>query len=90
MRLTPEKIRAARALLNWSQERLAGEAAIGIATIKRLERAEQGLVWKVTPVVENAVASALSRAGIILEPSPGDLSAGDIVACVALRKPQGS
>jgi transcriptional regulator with XRE-family HTH domain len=35
--LTPEQCRAARGLLDWSQERLAREAGVGIVTIRQLE-----------------------------------------------------
>ena len=86
MSLSPEKIRAARALLNWSQERLAQAASIGTATIKRLEKSEEGAAGRATPVVENAVASALAAAGVILDPKPEDLAGDGIVVCIALRK----
>ena len=86
MSLSPEKIRAARALLNWSQERLAEEASIGTATIKRLERTEEGAPWKASSVIEKAVATALAAAGIVLDPTPEDLASGDIVTCIAIRK----
>ena len=35
--LTSEQCRAARALLNWSQQDLAGEASVGIVTVHQLE-----------------------------------------------------
>ena len=86
MSLSPEKIRAARALLNWSQDRLAREASIGATTLKRLEKIEDGKPWNVSPVVEKAIATTLTAAGIVLDPKPEDLSEHDIVACVALRR----
>ena len=38
--LTSSQIRASRGLLRWSAEDLAREAALGLATIKRAEAAE--------------------------------------------------
>ena len=36
--IVPRQIRAARALLAWSQEELASRADVGTATVKRIER----------------------------------------------------
>jgi transcriptional regulator with XRE-family HTH domain len=35
--ITPEQCRAARGLLDWSQQRLADEAQVGIVTVRQLE-----------------------------------------------------
>jgi transcriptional regulator with XRE-family HTH domain len=35
--ITPEQCRAARGLLDWSQQRLAEEAQVGIVTVRQLE-----------------------------------------------------
>ena len=35
--ITPEQCRAARGLLDWSQQRLADEAQVGIVTVRLLE-----------------------------------------------------
>jgi predicted transcriptional regulator len=35
--ITPEQCRAARGLLDWSQQELANKAALGIVTVRQLE-----------------------------------------------------
>jgi predicted transcriptional regulator len=35
--ITPEQCRAARGLLDWSQQNLAEKAAVGIVTVRQLE-----------------------------------------------------
>jgi predicted transcriptional regulator len=35
--ITPEQCRAARGLLDWSQQELANKAAVGIVTVRQLE-----------------------------------------------------
>ena len=35
--LTPAKCRAARGLLNWSQQKLAEEAGVGVVTVRQFE-----------------------------------------------------
>jgi predicted transcriptional regulator len=37
MMITPEQCRAARGLLDWSQQDLAREAEVGIVTVRQLE-----------------------------------------------------
>lgn len=37
MELFPEQCRAARSLLNWSQQKLAEESDVGVATIRTFE-----------------------------------------------------
>ena len=56
------QIRAARALLGWSQERLADRAGIGLATLKRIEQNE-GLVKGNFSTILN-IQKALEQAGI--------------------------
>jgi hypothetical protein len=60
--LNSAQIRAARALLRWSAAELAREAALGIATIKRAELAED----KTSLTVANdlAVRRALEAVGV--------------------------
>jgi transcriptional regulator with XRE-family HTH domain len=60
--LTSEQIRAARALLNWSAEDLAREAALGLATIRRAENSENGT--SMTAANDLAVRRALETAGV--------------------------
>lgn len=55
-----EQIRAARALLNWSQNELASAADVGIATVQRIEagtgpiRANTSTVMKLQKAFEQA------------------------------------
>jgi ribosome-binding protein aMBF1 (putative translation factor) len=60
--LTSGQIRASRALLRWSAEDLAREAALGVATIKRAEAAENAT--SMTTANDLAVRHALEAAGI--------------------------
>ena len=49
-------------LLNWSQDRLADEAQVGIATIKRLEAQDNGLGGRDDTVAK--IVGALEAAGV--------------------------
>ena len=60
--LTSAQIRAARALLHWSAEDLAREAALGLATIRRAENSENGT--SMTAANDLAVRRALETAGV--------------------------
>jgi len=40
--ITPRQIRAARALLGWSQQKLADKAIVSLNAVTRLERGEVG------------------------------------------------
>lgn len=60
--ITSRQVRAARALLNWTQEMLADEVLVALTALKRLE-SENNL-----PVREDTrhqVVKALERAGIV-------------------------
>ncbi|WP_230280021.1 XRE family transcriptional regulator [Altererythrobacter sp. H2] len=60
--ITSRQVRAARALLNWTQEMLADEALVALTALKRLE-SENNL-----PVREDTrhqVVKALEEAGIV-------------------------
>ncbi|WP_245469413.1 helix-turn-helix domain-containing protein [Mesorhizobium sp. M7A.F.Ca.MR.362.00.0.0] len=63
--LTPKHVRAARALLAWSQQDLAKAASVGISTVADFERGSR------TPVANNAYAIrvALEGAGISFLPT---------------------
>ena len=63
--LTPKHVRAARALLAWSQKELANHAGVGISTIADFERGSR------KPVANNAQAirDALEKAGICFLPT---------------------
>lgn len=62
MKLTSEMVRAARALLRWSQQDLASAAEISLPTIKRLEN-EPGPIPGLRSTAV-AIESAFTRAGI--------------------------
>jgi len=68
--ITGAQIRAARALLRWSAERLAKEAKLGVATVRRADLADD-----VTPTMTaanlEAVQRALEAAGIQFIPENG-------------------
>ena len=61
MLITPDQIRAARALLRMDQEELARRANVSVVTVRRLE-APDGLC-KVAPGTVDEVRRALETAG---------------------------
>jgi transcriptional regulator with XRE-family HTH domain len=69
-----KEIRAARALLGWSQLELAEAASVGVATVRRLESADMEIrgsaetVWK--------IQQALEAAGVEFIPDEGGRGAG--------------
>jgi predicted transcriptional regulator len=58
--ITPEQCRAARALLDWSQQELADKAAVGIVTVRQLEAA----VHEPRRSTLNVIRRALEAAGV--------------------------
>jgi transcriptional regulator with XRE-family HTH domain len=86
--LSPEQIKAARALLAWSQQELAAEARVAVSTVADFERGVR------TPVANNAQAirEALEAKGLqfiaggVVEkamlPSPPSLRAGTLMRWV--------
>jgi transcriptional regulator with XRE-family HTH domain len=60
--ITGRQVRAARALLNWTQEMLAEKAVIALTALKRLE-SERGLA--VHETTHDQVRRALEAAGIV-------------------------
>jgi transcriptional regulator with XRE-family HTH domain len=77
--LSPEQCRAARGLLDWTQEELAEQADVSRSTIRDFENGRHHL----HPTTAAQVVAALERGGTLLIPSdeagPG----------VRLRKPVG-
>ncbi|HAY05053.1 MAG: XRE family transcriptional regulator [Hyphomonas sp.] len=61
--MIPAQLRAARAMLNWSQSELARRAELSVETIKRLERMEGSLdATKVSTL--SAITKAFAKEGI--------------------------
>jgi hypothetical protein len=60
--LTSQQIRAARALLRWRAQDLARASAVGVATIRRAELAEEET--SMTAPNDIAVRRALESAGV--------------------------
>lgn len=69
MAITSEQLRAARALLQWDQKKLAAESMVSIATIKRLEPLSGPL--RANQVTIEALRRALENAGIEFIPENG-------------------
>ena len=62
LKVSIRQIKAARALIGWSQEQLASAAGISLPTIKRLEAAEGWLAGRET--TGQKIRAALEKAGI--------------------------
>ncbi|WP_420429592.1 helix-turn-helix domain-containing protein [Kordiimonas sp.] len=73
--LTGRQIRAARAMLDWSQDTLAQKSEVSIASIKRIE--PQHGVPNVTTRTLMKLESTFVKAGISFETADGQL----IVKC---------
>jgi transcriptional regulator with XRE-family HTH domain len=67
--ITSEQLRAARALLQWDQKRLAAASKVSIATIKRLEPPSGPL--RANQVTVEALRRALEIAGVEFIPENG-------------------
>jgi transcriptional regulator with XRE-family HTH domain len=65
---SPSQIRAARALVGWSQSDVAAAAGLSIPTVKRAE-ADDGI--RVSEDALVAIASALKKAGVEFIPENG-------------------
>lgn len=71
LNITSAQIRAARALLGWSAQNLADQAAVGVATVRRAEAAEQGQPNLIATTLR-AVKGALEAAGVIFIAENGE------------------
>jgi transcriptional regulator with XRE-family HTH domain len=61
--LQPAQIRAARALLGWRQEDLSKAAAVGTATIRRIEKASKQISGYVSTLLR--IQTAFENAGVL-------------------------
>ena len=62
LKVSIRQLKAARALIGWSQEELASAAEVSLPTIKRLEAGEGWLAGRQTTA--HKIHAALERAGI--------------------------
>jgi transcriptional regulator with XRE-family HTH domain len=62
LKVSIRQIKAARALLGWSQDRLAAEANVSVPTVKRLE-AQEGMLGGRSET-GSKIKSALQGAGV--------------------------
>lgn len=76
--ITPRQIRAARALLGWSQQQLADRAIVSLNAVTRLEKGK--VDSRVSTI--NAIEKTLSKAGVEFIP------AGDKGEGVRMRSPR--
>jgi transcriptional regulator with XRE-family HTH domain len=76
------QIRAARALLGWSQQRLADEAGLSAITVKRLEASDETLQARFETVMK--LKAAVEAAGVVFRTGEDGLIHG-----VGLRKAPG-
>jgi transcriptional regulator with XRE-family HTH domain len=58
MSLTTDTCRAARGLLNWSSDRLANEAGVGVATVQRFERGDVATNQSTVAMLQRALEAA--------------------------------
>jgi transcriptional regulator with XRE-family HTH domain len=68
------QIRAARALLGWSQQRLAEEAGLSAITVKRLEASDETFQAKFETV--KRVKEAVEAAGVVFRTGESGLVHG--------------
>jgi len=71
LKVSINQVKAARALLGWSQETLAAKSGVSWPTIKRLEAADGNLGGRASTV--GAIQATLEAAGVVF------LAAGDVV-----------
>jgi transcriptional regulator with XRE-family HTH domain len=64
VQVTVEQLKAARELLRWHQQDLAGRAGIGIATLRRVEGFKTGPIQGVEEITKARIVAALQGAGI--------------------------
>ncbi|MBP2303446.1 helix-turn-helix domain-containing protein [Azospirillum picis] len=66
--ITPEQSRAARGLLDWTQQQLADGAGVGLSTVRDFEKGRR------TPTAANlqAIRTALESAGVLFIAENGE------------------
>ena len=69
---SPEQIRAARAMLGWSQQKLASESKVGRTTVFRIERGEDDA----NNASRAKLQSTLEGHGVDFLPPEGDRGEG--------------
>jgi predicted transcriptional regulator len=69
--ITPRQIRAARALLGWSQQQLADKAIVSLNAVTRLEKGK--VDSRISTI--NAIEKTLAKAGVEFL-SPGEKGEG--------------
>jgi transcriptional regulator with XRE-family HTH domain len=77
--LSAAQIRAARAIIGWSQNDLAEATRLGVRTIKRAEGGE-----RLTDAADFSIRTAFEKAGVIFVAGASDLAGKEIVVGVAL------
>jgi transcriptional regulator with XRE-family HTH domain len=77
--IIPAQIRAARSLLNWSQEQLATEAGVGLSSVRDIEGERRAL----DTGAAREIRRALENGGVVL--IPGDADGGPGLRFVADR-----
>ncbi len=82
MQLSAEQIRAARALLDWSQTDLADRTLLGMRTVKRAEAGE-----RLTAAADLSIRKCLEEAGVVFL-APGSIPGMTLIAGVALVAPK--
>jgi len=79
--LSSALIRAARAMIGWSQADLARESNLGVRTVKRAEDQD----WsRRADATDLAIRAAFAKAGVVFVSGAGDLQGRDVVAGVVL------
>ncbi len=68
MNLTPEQCRAARGLLDWTQEQLAEAAGVSRSTVRDFEKERHHL----NRSSEQLIVEAFERAGVMLIAAAGE------------------
>jgi transcriptional regulator with XRE-family HTH domain len=72
--ITPSQIRAGRALVDWSQERLAAQANVSLSTVRDYEKERRGDILVVEGL--RAIRKALERKNVHFLRSEGDFGPG--------------